>query len=86
MTVWPSSGETSPVPWISAIVAVVGSVPGPVPGSVPEPEFCGVMAAESVKSALLSSVSTPPVRLRDLTSVLPAGAFALAVSNVLEMP
>ena len=45
-----------------------------------------MMPALSVKSALLSFVSTPFVRFSDFTSVLFVGAVAAAFSNVLVSP
>lgn len=44
------------------------------------------MSALSVKSALLSFVSTPFARFSDFTSVLFVGAVAAAFSNVLVSP
>ncbi len=97
LTVWPAFGLTSPAPWMSAIAIVPGG-PGsvPVPGSVPpspgspgsagDAEFCGVIVALRLKSALLTSVSLNAVRLSDFTSVLADGAVALVPSNVFEVP
>ena len=91
VTVLPTHGLVSVVPWICAISASpVGQSPGVGSGfgvgwdSSPVPS--GVMPALSVKSALLSFVSTPFVRFSDFTSVLFVGAVAAAFSNVLVSP
>lgn len=91
VTVLPTHGLVSVVPWICAISASpVGQSPGVGSGfgvgwdSSPVPS--GVMSALSVKSALLSFVSTPFVRFSDFTSVLFVGAMAAAFSNVLVSP
>ena len=101
VTVWSTSGDVSVVPCTSAMVLVspgawvsvgvgVGVGSGPVPGSVGNSAaadvFFGVSVADSVKSALFESVSAPFVRLRDLTSLLFAGAVAAAPSKVLDVP
>ena len=72
MTVVPARGLAAVVPWISAIgttsPAMGGSGSGS--GSMPPPfpaAFVGVGAAV-VKSAELLSVSTAPLRLRDVVT------------------
>ena len=91
VTALPTHELVSVVPWICAISASpVGQSPGVGSGfgvgwdSSPVPS--GVMSALSVKSALLSFVSTPFVRFSDFTSALLFGALAAAFSNVLVSP
>lgn len=61
VTVLPTIGDRMPVPWISAIVATVGSGSGSGPGPPPVwPVFAapGVGVAVNSKSVALLSVST----------------------------
>ena len=83
VTVWPSSGEVSPVPWISAIGVISpgamgcstgsfgsGSVGAGSTGAWPEPLGVGVA---TVKSAALLSVSMPRVmRWIEVALVVPS--------------
>lgn len=91
MTVLPTSGDASPVPWIARIaVTSAGGVGAGVSVSVggvvdAPPEPVGVGAAR-VKSAALSSVSTPPVRSVERWSPVPPRPAAGAVSNVFDVP
>ncbi|ONI61942.1 hypothetical protein ALI44B_13070 [Leifsonia sp. ALI-44-B] len=72
---------------VGATVGVgVGAGSVGVGAAVSPAAFVGVMVAERVKSAALSSLSAKPVRPSDLTSVLLAGAVATAFSNVCEAP
>ncbi len=52
VTVWPLIGLAAPLPWI----AWIGVTSGSLGSSLPPPLFCG-LAAATVKSALLSSLS-----------------------------
>ncbi len=81
VTVLPTSGLVAPLPWISSIVAGIGS-PG---GSSPPMHWVELHGegTAALKSALLLSVSLPAVRLRDRAAVWPVAA---APSNVLEVP
>lgn len=61
---------STPAPWIAAIGVMgaavgVGVGVGVGDGGVADPLFCGVAVLEKVKSAALSSVSAPPVRLSE---------------------
>ena len=81
----------APSPWIWAIVragAGSGSGSGSGIGSTGASpvEEVGVTCAVTVKSAALSSVSTPSVRVRDFGSEFEDGAPAAAFSKVLEVP
>ena len=92
VTVWSTSGDAEPEPWISAIETssvaggtvgvdvVVGS--GAVVG--PPDEFSGVGAA-ATKSAEFSSLSSPVVERCALRELLSSGAGA-EPSNALAPP
>ncbi|TWH37583.1 hypothetical protein L597_002300000230 [Micrococcus luteus J28] len=86
----PAYGVAVPVPWSWAMVirsAGVGCGSGSGVGSPPvAAALVGVTWSVTVKSALLSSVSTPFVRVRDFGSELAEGAPAAAVSKVFVAP
>jgi hypothetical protein len=69
------------VPWISSIVAGVGSS-----GGVPPDDGVGVTVADREKSDAFALVSAKPVRLSDRASLVADGAGAAEVSNKFDVP